>query len=173
MKTMESIKKIKALLVLTLIMGLAVASCKKQQGPAGPAGTNGTNGTNGISISSFTLSISTWTWNSGNKWRESSIVNLSITQNVVDMGALMVYEDIGGVYSPLPFSFSYPSQPTFLTSYYFGTNLLTIYYSASDFIDYGNMTKTFKIVIIPPAMRKPNVNYQKYEEVKAAHNLVE
>jgi len=159
-------------LVVAII--LTFSSCKKgDSGPAGPAGINGTNGTNGITIISSTLSVSTWTWNNGNKWREVQLTNLSLTQNVIDKGSIMIYEDLGGIFTPLPSSLSYPGNPTFLTSFYFSTNFLTIYYSASDFNDYGNMTKTFKIVIIPPAIRKPNVDYSDYDEAKDAYNIFE
>src|SRR5450631_3219317 len=93
---------------VTLITSLAFSSCKKDGpvGPQGPAGTNGTNGIDGNAnvLGSTTLSVSSANWTAtGNEWYDTFTLG-TITQAIVDKGAVMVYEQYNATWVALPYT---------------------------------------------------------------------
>ena len=89
-------------------------------------------------------------------------------------GAVMVYQTDGAsYYVPLPITQNIgggvQEHDWFV---YYPSGSLSIFIEYSDNSD-PNPPTTFKykLVCIPPAMKKPNVNMNSYADVKAAYNL--
>ena len=155
---------------LALTLGLSFTSCKKgDTGPAGPAGTNGTNGTNGAAnIVNYTVTVNStdWTLNS-TYWYSLYNVSGGIKNN----SAVMVYL-VGstGTHVQLPITISDIETYFRFTS----TQIEFDVRSASGTTAVSNPgALSFRIVVIPPAMIKPNINIQNYNEVKTAYNLID
>jgi len=165
----------KALALCGLAVLAITTSCSKDgaTGPQGPAGTNGTTGTNGtngnanVTTTTFTITPSQWTTGNGG-WYNASFTAPTITDG--DKDAVMIYLWTSAGTSTTQW-YALPVSDLIATGdkLQFGetTNSLTLqYYGAAP----AN-TWTFKQVVIPPAMKKPNVNMNNYAEVKAAYNL--
>ena len=162
--------------MFALACGLLFTNCAKDgmTGPAGPAGTNGTNGTNGnANVVSGTVTVTNWTYSSPSYYGD--ITYASITQSIMDKGAILVYLSNGsGGYSQLPLTI-YPLA-TYSQTYEVVTafNNVRIYITDSDLTAPNAPTaKTFKIVVIAAGMVKPNVNVKNYADVKAAYSLAD
>ena len=173
-KTNNTIMTVIAGVALTL--GLTLASCAKKgdTGPAGPAGTNGTNGNANVKSMSMTVVSSSWIYDATNKVYRATIIDVNITQDIVNTGAVMVYIVSGGTNLALPVTV-YPSTAYSETfSFTFSLNTLVINVQDSDLTQPNNPgAYTFKIVKIAASgrMANPNVNYNDYNAVKKAFNL--
>ncbi|MEO8762185.1 MAG: hypothetical protein ABI388_11685 [Bacteroidia bacterium] len=158
----------KVIATLFVACGLIFSSCTKDgaTGPQGLAGTNGTNGTNGnANVQSYTVAISPsqWTYfpnSSGSQWQ------YTVSSAFVPSGsAVCVYNNPGQM---LPY---YDG----IFGAFWGVNIVgdvqILYYNGTTTLAAPALTQNLTIVVIPPAMVKPNVNTHNYAEVKAAYNL--
>jgi hypothetical protein len=185
---------IKTLLVMCTLIVVIITSCKKEAGPTGPKGdpgtngsqgtsgingTNGTNGTNGVAnISSWTLTTVPSNWvhqGTAGSPGDSYMATFSVpalTTTVINSGAVLLYFVAGTTITQMPVTFAIYQNVA--SSYYYDAapGMIRVYTADNDFYTVQpTFNLDFKLVIIPPAMRKPNVNYKNFDEVKKAHNL--
>lgn len=178
--------KTKNLLVATFmtIGVILISSCAKDgaTGPAGPAGANGTNGTNGTNgmdgtdgnanVESSSITSSSWVYTAPS-WKVT-FTYASITQDIIDNGAVLVYNKVGASYNQLPLTY-YPSA-TYSSTYEVSTVVggLSIFVTDSDLSQPANPgSQTFKVVVIAASglIAHPDVDFKNYEQVKSAFNL--
>ena len=144
---------------------LLFTSCTKE-GPVGPQGQPGLNGVANIQTSYVTVKTTDWNFvQTDNYW----YVDFTGFGTISDNAAVLVYyvdNTNGNVSMPITFSD---------IQYYYrnGNNYIEMdVSSASGATTVANPGLTnYKIVIIPPAMVKPNVNHHSYADVKAAYGL--
>jgi hypothetical protein len=166
--------KIKTLTIL--IAGLALtlstlfSSCKKgDTGPAGPTGTNGTNGVANIQTSTVTTNNLSWVFDNTNNSFNATIIYAAITQAVVDKGTIQVFigDGTSTQWEALPFAYS-----TFQYNYNYKLGQILISVTLSNGNPPANPGgQQYKVVVIPPAMVKPNVNVKNYYDLKMAYHL--
>ncbi len=156
------------------LMALAVIfmNCKKEtvKGDKGDAGTNGTNGTANITAFTFTTSTSSWVMGCANQCYAANNPITGLTASNVDQAAVMCYQYSSGNldWTALPFT-SNDYQTRFS---YTSANITIKFSSATGTTSFFNPgTQVYKVVVIPPAMIKPNVHLENYNEVKTAYNL--
>ena len=151
----------KKLAAIVFACGFIFLSCKKDgaTGPQGPVGANGTNGVANIQVqNAFGVQFSTTTpYN-------IFLTDASITQSIFNTGTVQVFiqnTSSPSLWEAAPDGYFYP---VFIQagSVYIG--------SPTNWTAVGN-SYNVKVVTIPPAMLKPNVNTHNYESVKAAYNL--
>lgn len=166
--------KTKIFLPLAIVFAILFTQCTKE-GPAGPQGTagnNGTNGTNGNAnvTGSTTVTTNSASWTAISTWGFSAIINLgAIDQDIVDKGAVMVYEQLGTGWLALPYTYGKVSR-----SYLFSPGMVKIYIQNTDGSTATNPGAiTYRIVVISASnrMAHPNVDYTNYEEVKMVFGL--
>jgi hypothetical protein len=159
-------KKIANILIIGTMTLLFSCAKDGETGPAGPAGANGTNGTNGtvdITTTEFTVTSSSWTMVSNNLY-SATITDPAITDQDKDL--VMIYGKEAIDWYAIP-TINFDVVGDALTYSYLNTtiNLFYQYTSAPTF------TSTFKVVVIPYAKRKKNVDYGSYSAVKEVYNL--
>lgn len=166
-KTIKTMTMAFALGALTL--GLALTSCKK--GDTGPAGPSGPSGVANIKTNTFTTNSNQWIQNSSNTAYFYNYSSTDITSDVISNGVVMVYlgDGSGNIWLAMPFStqgleFVYGIQQS---------NVQVNISQTNGLMPNNPGGQQFKVVIIPPAMVKPNVNTNNYADVKAAYNLVD
>jgi len=174
-------KRIKLFFVLAIAATFLFQSCTKE-GPAGPAGATGATGAQGPTgpagpasnggVSSASITTSNWSYIS-----PSWVLTLTysvITQDILDNGAVFVYNKVGTSYFQLPYTL-YPTSSYSRTAdfeHYVGG--LKIFVTDSDLTQPVNPgTQTFKVVVIDGTAKNPNVNYNDYNSVKAYYGLVD
>ena len=172
-KTIKTISMVFAGLALT--MGLTLTSCKK--GDTGPAGTPGINGKDGnANVVSSSIKSSAWTYNATDKNWEISFTYATITQSIIDKGAVLVYMKVGSGYNQLPLTY-YPTEnysTTLEVNTYVGG--VTILAQDSDLTQGNNPgEQTFKIVVIAASqlVKHPEVDLTNYKEVKNTFNIID
>jgi hypothetical protein len=182
----------KTITMKTLATGMVAGmilfiSCSKEgpTGPQGVAGTNGTNGTNGvanIAVETFTLNSGNWSYSTTYLDYTAVLNDAALIQSVQDSGAVEVFYSInsGSLWSALPctinvgsgafytFAFSSATAAATLTWTYFGSGTGTDPSTA-----FSGANLEFKVVTIPPALRKanPNVNFHDYNDIKKHFKL--
>ncbi len=152
-------------------IGLFFSSCSKQ-GPTGPTGAAGANGNANVTHQVFNVS----SWGGSNPTWTASLPIASITATSI-LGSIQVYYSAngGGSWNATPVTVVNSGGNYFLSSVV-SIGLVTVYWTAnsgfgSDPNTYFGTNVQLNVVVIPPAMKKPNVNYKDYNEVKAAYNL--
>ena len=155
-------------LLLLLTIGTLFFSCAKDgkdgvDGAPGPKGDTGN--ANVIATNTVTVNSGNWVPN-GNYYYCPLTVN-GITQDVVNSGSVMVYEQNGAYWNALPYTFGILTR-----TFYFGLQSTTIFYQNTDNSQTTNPgTKTFRIVIIPSSARVTGLNYNDYNQVAEFYNL--
>jgi hypothetical protein len=115
------------LTVLFAVFSLYFASCAKD-GEIGPAGNDGTNGKDGNANVTTTIGTNlVWQdWSGASKVRAVTISVPSITQSIIDKGAVMVYSSNDKtVWIPLPMNYGDISK---YYQIYLGKVILFVYY---------------------------------------------
>ncbi len=169
---MKKIRTLTAILIgSAAILCLAITSCNKgDRGPEGPAGTNGTNGVSNIQTSTLTTTNANWTYVASSKSYTANITYAAVTSSVVDKGTVQVFMGgPSGTWVALPYSYGIEQ---ILYSYRTGEVWLEYTYSDNTVPPIPSGL-TFKIVVIPPGMVKPNVNVHDYSELKQAYGIVD
>lgn len=154
-------------------MALVFTNCKKTE--KGEPGTSGKDGNANVQSITLTASASSWAWDNSNKWSTASWSGLSIlNSNVVDNGAVMIYQNIGSsTYLALPQAVNLNSTIQNHVFFTYSLNTLIIFNENSDLSTPTPYSATYKLVCIPPAIIKsnPNINLNNYNEVKQKLNL--
>lgn len=156
------------------------------QGPAGEDGVDGKDGNANVSSTFYTVQSTDWT---GSSVKVYSINAPELTQSVVDSGAVIVYQKvdtattIDGQWSTLPHSFmatlNSQSGPvavefTIRASYDVGVLDLSVINSYSANVSFTNTfpgTRSFKVVVIPPAAMIDGVDHGDFEALEAIYGL--
>ena len=143
--------------------------CKKDgaTGPSGPAGN--------ANVTQQTFTVSTaWQGTSPEKYYFLTVPTLN---SKAMMGAVNIYYSWDNVnWSPLPTTVSHPTG-LYSFTYLMKTDTVRLSWFLSNYgggaIDpyVGGYCKYINVVVIPPAMRKPDINHHNYAEVKQAYGL--
>ena len=159
--------KKRTLLILAASLIVTFSSCEKgdtgpagPQGPAGPTGNANVIGTNTITPSNWILS---------GAFYKVDLTAPAITQDIVDVGIVMVFKSYSDGWSPLP-----DINGINTTTYDFETGLIHIYNSNSDGTTPTNPGgATFRVVIISSSKvrNNPGVNWHDYKTIKQVFNL--
>src|SRR5687768_15883550 len=94
-------------MLLICALGLLLSACEKKeiQGPKGDPGDRGGGGNSSISSTSvFTVTSSQWAVDSVAECRQATINFSSLTNDVVETGAVKVYVQQGTTWVELPFT---------------------------------------------------------------------
>lgn len=164
---MNLLKTITTTFILASIM--IFTSCEKE-GPAGPAGRDGLDGNANVVSSSKTSS--NWAYND-----PSWVITLtypSITQEIINSGAVLVYMQVGNTYYQIPSTF-YESEnysSSLDVSIFVGG--VSVFWTDSDLIQRTNPgSQTFKVVVIASSdlKKNPSINFSDYEQVVSEFDL--
>jgi len=181
-KTTTTGKAAKMISMFAIACGLLLTNCAKdgKTGPAGPTGPAGTNGTNGnANVVSYKFVISSWT-SQTTYWTYSGTVPAISSSTLNDGSAVLCYfsANNGTTWFAMPYT-----QVDATSNYYMYFNTfnggITVFWQrdngslGSNPNTYYGQTINVKTVVIPPAMRKPNVNVKNYDDIKAAYNLAD
>jgi hypothetical protein len=173
-------KKFNFLCLILLISSLAFNGCTKpEKGEQGPPGTNGTNGTNGkdgnANVVAGNVTVSNWAYSANDAAYIAEITSQSITQTVLNSGAVLVYVKYAdNVWSQLPLTLyldpAYSSTLEVITL----LNKIQIVWTDSDLAQPNTPpTLTFKIVVITSTgtLLASKVDTSNYLEVSQAFGL--
>ena len=146
-----------------MAVSVMFSACTKE----GPAGKDGN-----ANVVSSSMTALNWSYNAPN-WTVSFNI-ASITQDIVDRGAVLAYVKVGNNFSQLPLTFY--QDPAYSTSVGVLTVLggVLVTWTDSDLTQPINPgPQVFKFVVISASSRQqhPNIDYTNYEEVKNAFNL--
>jgi hypothetical protein len=170
---------------LVLVIALLAMSCSKDgsdgaigaTGATGANGSNGTNGTNGNAnvIGTNTVSVppSSWTSSAGNTVWITTLSAVAITQTIVDRGTVSVFFQSGSGWIALPYS---NPQNHYFTNFGFALGVVQLAISTeSGYVLNSPGTNVFRVVVISPSnkMANPSTNWNDYQQVKQALNLVD
>lgn len=170
----------KSILFLAVAIMTAFASCIKE-GPEGPAGRDGINGINGINgtngnanVVSSSVNVTAANWTVSSNTYKVSITYPAITNDIINKGAVLVYQQFDANSYQLPRTW-YPASTYSRTmdySVYLGG--LSVFVSDSDLTLPTNPgAQTFKIVVIASSQLAlhPDVDLSNYEQVREAFEL--
>jgi hypothetical protein len=170
-------KNILATICIVISLGLVIAGCKGDTGPAGPQGNAN------VKVRTYSVSSSQWV-NSTSTTPYEYYVDLTdqdITQSIINNGAVLVYiENSSGGWYPLP-SIGYAQSnggadlEYKLSPVYSLSTVTVLYYIVSNpnyWIPANPGAQTFKVIVIAGSLQSSaNINWNNYEEVKKAFNL--
>ncbi len=176
-------KKI-SLIFLTVLAVFAMTSCRGPQGPQGPAGNDGN-----ANVASSTVTIHDYDWQWDNFYTDSEgnergqfyvgIDYAAINSNVFNHGAVLVYMDVEGAWSQVPFTYYYAENDGIFEASVEVATLndggLNLFWTESDLWKVRPKTHDFKIVAIEANVYKDrsDVDYSNYEAVKTAFQLAD
>lgn len=178
-----------------IFISCVFASCQKE-GPVGPAGSDGAQGEKGdkgdpgvkgdpgnMSITVYDATISTWTLSQyvpGSFTGKAGELDKIVTENVINGGAVLVYEIQKNILKALPYSQTMErgnpftedggSDYTLAATYDVAPGELSVYlqYSSSKIKEVAS--KTFRLIIIPgtPGKRvsSPSGNNYSIEQLR-------
>lgn len=156
--------------ILISAIAIALASCSKD-GAAGPAGAsgsngkNGTNGTNGVAnISSVIYPLTAASWAANGTGLYKVIIADTAISNVTLDGIEVFCEIATGNFMALPS----PNVLNWGDQVYFETRASTLEVLYA-FTSAPGIATNFKVVVIPPAIKKlhPTTNWKDYNQVRA------
>ena len=173
---MKTITKIAAVCLLITVM---FTGCTKK-GDTGATGAAGTNGN--ANVQSYFFASTSWTYSSSSDDYYEFFPVPALTASNLNNAAVEVFYSttaLGNNWVALPmtqFASGLPNNYSFNFTISAGSVLVEWKYlgsggTSNDPSTFYGSTVQIKVVVIPPAMRKPNVNHNSYADVKAAYNL--
>lgn len=165
---MTKIKKTALSLLCLALFSFYIIGCKGVAGPTGPQGIQGNQGN--ANVHSKTYTVTSWD-GVGTSFAFKDIANSDITQEIIDNGAILVYEGNTGLWNAMPYA-NQNDEWRFLIGL---NNFRVILLHANGTTVSNPGTRNFKVVIISgdALISNPNINWKDYEEVKAKLNLQE
>lgn len=177
-----------SIICMTILAVFAMASCRGPQGPQGPAGHDGN-----ANVVSSTLTIHDYDWewvrfftDGDNNERGQHMVTIdypSITNNVFNYGAVLVYMDVEGTWSQVPLTYYYYEDNGEEVSFYeasieaatLSDGALRLFWTESDMWNVRPGTHKFKVVAIEASTysSRSDVDYSDYNAVKTAFQLAD
>jgi hypothetical protein len=150
------------LILLATTIAVIFAGCKGDTGPQGPAGGNGA-----ANVSNTAYSAIPGVWNLSGAWWYIDVSVPALTNASIDLVQVYVQTMGSGTdWWALPAKDLVNNGDNFQFSYVSGIVRLWYTYTSAP-----SSTWTFRIVVVPPPLARPNVNYSNYSEVKASYNL--
>lgn len=170
-----------SIICLSIMAISFLASCR---GPMGPAGHDGNAN---VASATVTIRSSQWDWDlfytdvDGNERGQYSVaVDFNaITNNVYEHGAVLVYMDVDGAWTQLPFTYYYVEGDYLCEASVEVATLsdkgIVMYWTQSDFWKVRPDTHDYKIVAIEANYyeNRSDVDYSDYNAVKAAFQLAD
>ncbi len=159
------------LFMLAFIFITVFNSCKK-----GETGTPGKDGS--ANVTSYTYSVPSWTYSSPYYFVNLSVPSIT-ADNISTAGVMAYFNTTGNQWFALPYT-QYHSPSNYYMGFTTGISNVQITWVYDSSLSSGDDPNTFyatkvlyKVVVIPPSAKslKPNVDYNNYNEVKAAFNL--
>lgn len=177
-----------SLICMTVLAISFLASCRGPQGPQGPAGNDGNAN---VASSTLTIHDYDWIWNciyvdaEGHERGQYGVTidYPAINNNVYNYGAVLVYMDVQGAWTQVPFTYYYHQKLDgedclFAASIEVATlndGGVCLFWTESDMWNVRPETREFKIVAIEASVYKDrsDVDYSNYEAVKTAFQLAD
>lgn len=164
---------------LVLVIALLAMSCSKDgaDGATGATGANGINGNaNVLASTPFTTASTNWTSaGSGVYWTANLTGATAITQNIVDKGIVLVFrmytENGLTQWSPLP-----DTNANQNLSFIYGVGTISFFMQSTNTIaipNPGAITLRYVVVSSSNRLANRNTNWNDYQQVKKALNLVD
>lgn len=177
-----------SLICMTVLAISFMASCRGPQGPQGPAGNDGN-----ANVASSTLTIHDYDWKwtciytdaDGNERGQYGVTidYPAINNNVYNYGAVLVYMDVQGAWTQIPFTYYYYQKIDgidclFAASIEVSTlsdGGVCLFWTESDMWKVCPETREYKVVAIEASVYKDrsDVDYSNYEAVKEAFQLAD
>ncbi len=153
-------------LLLVFVSALTLLGCKKVEGPAGK---DGKDGVSNIKTTQFSVNTNQWIYDNQTKEYFFNINVPAININVINIGAVSCFMSDAAGEEWIAMPFTYNGVQSFFS---FKESNVTVSFSLSSGGVPGNPGFVkYKVVVIPPAMVKPNVNFNNYSELKKAYNI--
>ena len=166
-----------SVICMTVLAVSFLASCRGPQGPAGQ------DGNANVASSTLTIRSSDWLWLEDYGQWMVEIDYPAINNNVYNYGAVLVYMDVQGAWTQVPFTYYYHQKIDgedclFAASIEVATlsdGGVCLFWTESDMWDVRPVTREFKIVAIEASVYKDrsDVDYSNYEAVKTAFQLAD
>lgn len=149
-------------ILLAATVAVILSGCKGDTGPQGPAGNNGA-----VNVTNTTYTAIPGVWNASGQWWYVDVSVPYLTDASRDL--VQVYIQTNGSGSDwwaLPAKDLVNNGDNFQFSYVAGS--VRLWYT---FTSGPSSTWNYRIVVVPPDLARPNINYSNYSEVKANYNL--
>ncbi len=171
MKQLSKILSLCLLSSVSLFIGCGKDGATGPVGPQGPQGPQGYNGSANVQSINLTATNASWSlYSTPINEMEATWSVPQITSSVFNYGTVQMFistDGTGNYWTAMPYS-NLASQ----WNYTFNAGNVIVDYSLNNnTIPSNPNTQLFKLVVIPPAMVKPNVNVHNYESLKQAYNL--
>lgn len=159
----------KTLQIIALILLVTIGSCKK--GKDGEPGKDGSS-----NVTTRTFSVPTWASNSSRWYTQLSFPELT-TDNINSASVQVYWSTVNDTWVALPYTYIGTANNYFMG---FATmvNMVEIRWDCNSMVSIGSSPNSvlgaivqIKVVVIPPAQKKLDVNHNNYIEVKSAYNL--
>ncbi|MFL5754106.1 MAG: hypothetical protein ACJ76F_11910 [Bacteroidia bacterium] len=164
----NSIKTKVSIILVLFVTGFTVSNCKKgDTGPEGPAGS--------VNITSKTFTVKTWASNSSFYYASLSIAEL--TSDVNSKGVVQVFLSTNSGTNWVAMPYTAVASTNYFMNYITGVGLVEPHWVyngvgvGSDPNSFYSATCQVKVVIIPPSMKKRNVDYKNYEELRTVYGI--
>lgn len=155
---------------MVALMVLMFGACKKPKD--GAPGAQGPQGNANVTYGIFNVPASSWGYTSPTYY--ATLLEPTITQDILDKGAILVYMGSTSQWVQLPVTFYPSSTYSELIKPIFTLGQVEVDITDSDLTQPATPTaKTFKVVVIASRsmLINPNVDFSNYESVKKAFNL--
>jgi len=149
----------KVLFILLAVVSVTVSSCSKYAKK---------DDIKVLMIENLDLTISPndWTWNSTyDQWE------YKISHSYLNNDALVGFVMSGNGKEALPYFNMFDGTIVGLTDVSFSGYLMVTYYDGNSDLPRPSSDKYVYLKIIPSGLKKPNVNYTDFKEVRKAHNF--
>jgi len=170
-------KKMKAALAAMTIVALTFTACSGDDGAAGPAGAAGNAN---VDANTFSLTTADWTRTGNSALSYDTLSVPGITQDVVDNGAVQVYQTFNDSlgWNALPYRYLTVDQSgqsvtnaNIQSVYNVGNVFLSFYTDARLLANINDME--IKVVVIPSSSLIKGIDVNNYEELKMVYGIDE
>ncbi|TND10181.1 MAG: hypothetical protein FD123_429 [Bacteroidetes bacterium] len=167
---MKNTLRISTILLFGITL-LLIDGCKKE-GPQGPAGN--------ANVVSHTFSASSWLWSSPNYYVDFTVPELT-SSNINEAAVMVYFSTVAGNWIAVPYT-QYNSPYDYFMNFLTAVNTVEVRWFYDSSLSSGNdpnvyygTTVQFKIVIIPPGIRKanPDLDLTNYQAVKLQFGLLD
>jgi len=156
------------LIIILITANVIINGCTKK-------GTDGEPGKDGsANVTAHTFSVPTWT-NNGSRWYNEFPISELTTDNINSAAVQVYWGTTANNWVAVPYT--YVGTVDYFMGYLAQVGNVEVRWTyngagvGSDPNSVLGGTVQIKVVIIPPAMIKPNVNLNNYNEVKDVYNI--
>jgi hypothetical protein len=158
----------KSILHFSLAFIILFAGCKK-----GKDGTDGKDGNANVKYRTFNSPG----WNDNGSYWYTDLGVPEITSDNLNSAAVQVFIGTGTDWTAIPCA--YVTSTNYFWTFIMSTGSVRVKWtyngigSGSSPNSIYNATVQVKVVVIPPALIKPGINYRNYDELRKAYNIQE